>query len=247
MSELTNARCGQAGFRHCLMTGASVAALTALICAPGAAIADDDSDRPTVWIELGGQLERLDDSVTPFAPPFFDAITSNGFKTPLEAGKPAIYGNGAEAQLSFAPEKIRIGSSRVLSAMAVPMATGFCINSRRAGHSFLFCEQIFHQDGPGALCRDQIKKHRVAFHSRFSGRQGCGPWHVRPREHLDGQFRTPLRPIQREMARHYSRAARCASRAGRGRSRQICASDILPSIFRIGPKIRRVSWFGPFD
>jgi hypothetical protein len=104
MSELTNARCGHAGFRRQLMIGASVAALAASIYAPAIAVADDDTDRPTIWIELGGQLERLDDSVTPFAPSFFDTITSNGFKSPLEAGKRAIYSNGAEAQLSFAPE-----------------------------------------------------------------------------------------------------------------------------------------------
>jgi hypothetical protein len=104
MSELTNMRCGQVGFRRHLMIGASVAALITLIYAPDAAVADDDTDRPTVWVELGGQLERLDNSVTPFVPPFFNTITNSGFKTPLEAGKSAIYGNGAEAELSFAPE-----------------------------------------------------------------------------------------------------------------------------------------------
>jgi iron complex outermembrane receptor protein len=104
MNELLNARANRQDFRWCLLTTVSAMALTASVYGGGTAYAsNDDSGSPLVWIELGDQLERLDDGQAPFAPPFFDAIANGGFKSPLEAGKPAIYSNGLEGSISFMP------------------------------------------------------------------------------------------------------------------------------------------------
>src|SRR6185312_776729 len=46
---------------------ASVSALTLLMVAASPAIAED-VDHPTVWIELGGQLSRIEDGQEIFAP-----------------------------------------------------------------------------------------------------------------------------------------------------------------------------------
>jgi hypothetical protein len=53
-----------------LTTVSALALLGAAYNAGEAAAADSDSDRPTVWIELGGQLSRLNDGQETFAPSF---------------------------------------------------------------------------------------------------------------------------------------------------------------------------------
>ncbi len=61
MSELMNARNGKKEFRGQLLT--TVSALTLLATIYGSSVskaADQDADRPTVWIELGGQLEHVE-------------------------------------------------------------------------------------------------------------------------------------------------------------------------------------------
>ncbi len=104
MSELTNISSDRGDYRRLLLTSVSALALLGLVCvAVEPAAADDGGDHPTVWIELGGQLDRLDGGQTPFAPPFFDAVTKGGLESPLEAGKPSIYSNGAEGAISFTP------------------------------------------------------------------------------------------------------------------------------------------------
>ena len=105
MSELMNTRANGNDFHRRLLTTASAIALMASVYGGQAARAsDDDADRPVLWIELGGQLDRLDGAQVPFAPPFFNAITKGGLESPLEAGRPAIYSNGAEGAISFMPD-----------------------------------------------------------------------------------------------------------------------------------------------
>ena len=60
MSELKNER--NIRLRRRLLTSASVFVLVAAVAMRGAKAADADEDRPQFWIELGGQLSRLDDS-----------------------------------------------------------------------------------------------------------------------------------------------------------------------------------------
>lgn len=86
-----------------LLTGVSALALIANAGLPSPSRASD-SGRPTFWIELGAQVEKVDGGQEYFAPPFASSFVSNGF-TPVETVERAPrYSTGGEARLSFAPE-----------------------------------------------------------------------------------------------------------------------------------------------
>jgi hypothetical protein len=70
MSELTNN--GHRTFQWQLLTTVSALALLGAAYGPDQAKADDNTDRPTVWIELGGQLTRLKDGEESFSPSLMD-------------------------------------------------------------------------------------------------------------------------------------------------------------------------------
>ncbi|HEY5239579.1 MAG TPA: hypothetical protein VIJ62_14450 [Rhizomicrobium sp.] len=107
MSELIHSN-GRRDFRWHLLTSVSALALVGSICAIDAARADsDDGDRPTIWIELGGQVERQTGQGDPYDPPGVANYSSSlAYKpiSPLQVEKPPLFGNGAEAKLSFQPE-----------------------------------------------------------------------------------------------------------------------------------------------
>jgi hypothetical protein len=92
------------------MAGASAATLLAAACLSNARA--DDGDRPTVWVELGGQLERVDGGQEKFAPSFVSGIDLSEFTSPLVVQRPPRYATGFEGNLSFQPE----GSDWVFSA-----------------------------------------------------------------------------------------------------------------------------------
>jgi|SRR6185437_6221341 len=113
MSELTNTNRNERDYYRQLLTTVSAAALIASVTV---ASASDDSYQPTVWIELGGQLERVDSANPLFAPAFFDAA-SPAIKPIID--EPMIdsqrrprYAVGGEGTIIFAPE----GSNWVFSA-----------------------------------------------------------------------------------------------------------------------------------
>ncbi len=117
MSELMNVLAGREDLRWRLLTTVSTLALIGFAYGVGRVeAADDDSDHPTVWIELGGQLERMDDGEQRFAPPFILATPRPSVETisPLSVARPLRYSNGAEGRISFEPD----GSSWVFSASA---------------------------------------------------------------------------------------------------------------------------------
>lgn len=102
MSELTIINPGKT--RRGLLTTVSAAAL---ICATGAAAADRHADRPTVWIELGAQLERIGAASDPFAPPFIvNNADSPAFapQSPLVTERSPRYSKGFEGKVTFQPE-----------------------------------------------------------------------------------------------------------------------------------------------
>jgi|HubBroStandDraft_2_1064218.scaffolds.fasta_scaffold07892_3 iron complex outermembrane receptor protein len=76
MSELINKNDNRAAIRRKLLTGASVLALAACVCAGDAAQADD-GDQPQIWIELGGQLSGLNDGQETFSAPLMAGRPSN--------------------------------------------------------------------------------------------------------------------------------------------------------------------------
>src|SRR5580692_9911555 len=115
MSELINTGTGRKSFHRQLLTSVSVLALIGFVnVAVEAKAADEDSDRPTVWIELGGQLERVDAPEQQFVPPFILAMPRPGPETvsPLSVGHPPRSSVGGEGKISFEP----LGTDWVFSA-----------------------------------------------------------------------------------------------------------------------------------
>jgi hypothetical protein len=102
MSELINKQ-NHRNFRWQLLATVSALSLTLAVSAHAS-----ESDKPTVWIELGGQLERITGLEDPFLPPFaLQSPTPRPFleSSPAEAQKPSIYSYGAEGALSFRPHE----------------------------------------------------------------------------------------------------------------------------------------------
>ncbi|HEV2560555.1 MAG TPA: hypothetical protein VGT78_00305 [Rhizomicrobium sp.] len=95
-----------------LLVTVSAAALLASVYGAGEAeAAGNDSDRPQLWIELGGQLEQMTNGQEPFAPAFVANIPDTLF-SPLNVEKPLRYSFGGEGGISFEPR----GSDWALSA-----------------------------------------------------------------------------------------------------------------------------------
>ena len=103
MSELTNSRDGGTFRRHLLAT-ASAVALTAYISVTSAAIAED-GERPTVWIELGGQLDRLSNAQQQFSPAFLSSFEQPGLASALNVQNTPANSFGEEGKITFAPDE----------------------------------------------------------------------------------------------------------------------------------------------
>ena len=117
MSESINSPNTAGKFRRQLLTTTSALALLAAVCVTSDAIAaDEDSDRPTVWIGLGGQLEQMNDTEEFFTPSFILAAPRPAVQTisPFNVERPPQFSNGAEGNISFEPG----GSDWIFSASA---------------------------------------------------------------------------------------------------------------------------------
>src|SRR6185437_5977970 len=103
MSELVTKRTVSADIRLQLL--GTVSALTLLVAVSTQADAEE-TNRPTVWIELGGQLESMDAGQKQFAPPFIVATPRPAPETvsPLSVGHAPRRSFGGEGQISFKPE-----------------------------------------------------------------------------------------------------------------------------------------------
>jgi hypothetical protein len=105
MSELMNASGCRKNLHWRLLTTVSTLALLGFVVnTPNAAASDDDSDRPVVWIDLGGLLERSDYGADlPTAP--FMATVKAPLHSPVAADKPPLFSYGADGSISFQPEE----------------------------------------------------------------------------------------------------------------------------------------------
>jgi hypothetical protein len=101
MSELVNTACDERDFRwHLLSTVCAVA----LFASASGAIASDEAEHPVMWIELGGQFERVDTPETLFAPLFVTKAEPDFSDPMLGAQRAPRFSVGGEAKLVFAPE-----------------------------------------------------------------------------------------------------------------------------------------------
>src|SRR6185437_12208253 len=92
-------------FRRNLLSEVSILALLGYVCTvPNAMAASDQENRPTVWIELGTQLERADTEQTIFAPGFFDLASPADLGVMTDAQRPSRYSIGGEGKISLEPE-----------------------------------------------------------------------------------------------------------------------------------------------
>jgi iron complex outermembrane receptor protein len=104
MSELLNAPNGNRNFHLRLLGSASAVALSAVAAAGSAIAAEQNADRPVVWIELGGQAEQVNGFGDPFAPPFASELVADGFTSPLKAQHALGQSFGEEGMILFQPE-----------------------------------------------------------------------------------------------------------------------------------------------
>jgi len=110
MSELIQKTDNRIAIRWRLLTGVSALVLTAHAASVTQARAED-ADRPTVWIELGGQWSTLQDGVETFNPPLTDNRPSN-FDPSQKFEKPPRHGFDEFGAISLQPT----GSNWVFSA-----------------------------------------------------------------------------------------------------------------------------------
>lgn len=104
MSELIQTQRAQRNCRLCLL-----ATVSALALAPNAfvwASAEIREAAPTVWIELGGQLQRDDGGQLPFAPNFATSEPRPDYETFSPTGSQHLprYSFGGEGKITFRPE-----------------------------------------------------------------------------------------------------------------------------------------------
>jgi hypothetical protein len=111
MSEFINIRANHMIVRRKMLATASALTLMAYITSTNVAEADD-ADRPTVWIELGGQLDGLNSPQQTFSPPFMASITQANLLSALNVQKQPAFAIDEDAKISFQPD----GSDWVFSA-----------------------------------------------------------------------------------------------------------------------------------
>jgi hypothetical protein len=104
MSELMNTHGEYPETRWQLLATVSASALIAAVYATGVARASE-GDTPTVWIELGGQLERVSNGQEPFVPPFILRTPRPPAESvsPLDFERGPRYSKGLEGKLLFSP------------------------------------------------------------------------------------------------------------------------------------------------
>jgi iron complex outermembrane recepter protein len=144
MSELMNKQNGERGFRWRLLTTVSAVALLAAVYGSNESeAADQDADRPTVWIELGGQMENISGQGEVFAPAFLAANPASPVlqpTTPLQAQRPAKFSFGEEGKISFQPD----GSDWIFSAA---IRYGRSSNARHVDHQTTGTHHKYYRSG----------------------------------------------------------------------------------------------------
>ena len=108
MSELISTPSNGQDLRWRLLTTVSTLALLAAVYGSSESkAADQDIDRPTLWIELGGQLDHVTGQGEPFTPAFLAANPSSSVlrpTTPLQAQNPPPFSFSEEGKITLQPQ-----------------------------------------------------------------------------------------------------------------------------------------------
>lgn len=110
MSEIVQQNVRHVDIRRKFLAGTSALALVAYVSSSETAIADSDS-QPQVWIELGGQLSRLQSEQEPYAPPLVNGRPEIFSPSQRFEGLP-LYSFDQSGKISIEPR----GTDLVLSA-----------------------------------------------------------------------------------------------------------------------------------
>lgn len=104
MSELIQKSGNRATVRWTLLTSASALALTTYISFMNLAVADD-TDRPTVWIEVGGQFNQFSGQGSPFTPAFVNTFDWGAYdlKSPAGLQSTRAFSLGGDVSISVQP------------------------------------------------------------------------------------------------------------------------------------------------
>jgi iron complex outermembrane recepter protein len=146
MSELINARADRASFRWQLLTTVSALALLASVSVRDAKAEDQDTDRPTIWIELGGQLKHVSGQGDIFTPGFVAANPNSPVLqpvSPLQAQKPVPFSFAENGKISFQPES----SDWVFSAA---VKYGRSSNAKHVDHQTIATHPKYNGTVPGS-------------------------------------------------------------------------------------------------
>ena len=101
MNELNTTRNNQINIRHQLLAAASMLPLLAMTSIPAVA---EDAERPTVWIEVGSQLERATGGDNTFVAPFFQELPSPLNTLPEKFINSSPLNVGPEGKISIQPK-----------------------------------------------------------------------------------------------------------------------------------------------
>ncbi len=104
MSELMNIRANHSDFRWRLLASVSALTLIGNIYGLQSADADSDSDHPSIWIELGGQLEQQTGQGDAYSPPFVvNNPDSLAYKpiSPIQLEKAPLFSTGLDGKITF--------------------------------------------------------------------------------------------------------------------------------------------------
>ena len=107
MSELINTQDTERRSRWRLLMTVSALALLASVAERNAKAADEDTDSPTILIELGGGMNHVSGQGASFAPGFLSKYSDSVVlqsTTPLQAQNPVPFGFSEEGKVSFRPE-----------------------------------------------------------------------------------------------------------------------------------------------
>ncbi len=166
MSELMNVRSNGRGLRWQLLSTVSAVALLAAVYGPSdSRAADQDADRPTVWIELGGQMEHINGQGDAFVPGFLAANPNSSVLqpvTPVQAQRPGPFSFAEEGKISIQPD----GSDWVFS---VGVNYGRSSNFKHVDHQTNGVHAKYSHSKPGQLITDadfaDTQAHRQESHA----------------------------------------------------------------------------------